>query len=69
MGRAAQVEAAGGQAAPAARRTPDLATLERVHAALLGQLGGTLPSAPVPVLGPAGYMARRTPGRHRRNAR
>jgi hypothetical protein len=56
MGRAAQDEAAGGQAAWAARTRPDPATLERVHAALLGQLGGAMPEAPPPQVGPSGYM-------------
>jgi hypothetical protein len=56
MERAAQDEAAGGQAAWAARTRPDPATLERVHAALLGQLGGVMPAVPAPLLGPSGYM-------------
>ncbi|HXL94264.1 MAG TPA: hypothetical protein VN969_35480 [Streptosporangiaceae bacterium] len=56
-------------AAFAAGNATDPATLRRVHAALLGQLGGTLPALPVQEGGPAypaGYLERRTftPLRH-----
>ena len=60
MERAAQAEAAGGQAALAARRRPDPATMERVRAALLYQLGGTMPAEPATVPGPPCHMDRRT---------
>jgi hypothetical protein len=59
MDRAAGNGAAGGQTVTAARTSTDRATLERVRAALLCQLGGTVPAAPAPRLGPAGYMDRR----------
>jgi hypothetical protein len=60
MERAARDEAAGRPAALRARSAADLTLLGRVHSALLGQLGGTLPMASEPVLGPVGYLARRT---------
>jgi hypothetical protein len=60
MGRAAQIEAAGGQAALAARTAPDLAIMDRVRAALLGQLGGTMPPRAAGVPGPPCHMDRRT---------
>jgi hypothetical protein len=44
MGRAAQEAAAERQAALAARYATDLATLDWVRTALLGQLGGTMPT-------------------------
>jgi hypothetical protein len=60
MGRAATDGAAGGQAAFAVETSTDPATLERVRAALLEQLGGELPAAPAywPA-GPAGHLDRR----------
>jgi len=60
MDRAAGDGAAGGRSAFAARGATDPATLERVHAALLGQLGGTMPSAVPPAIGPSGYLDQRT---------
>jgi hypothetical protein len=60
MGRAAQAEAAGGQAALAARGRPDPVTMARVRTALLGQLGGVMPAEPARVLGPSCHMDRRT---------
>jgi hypothetical protein len=45
MGRAAQEAAAERQAALAARYATDLATLEWVRTALLGQVGGTMPAS------------------------
>ncbi|HXL93799.1 MAG TPA: hypothetical protein VN969_33115 [Streptosporangiaceae bacterium] len=60
MGRAAQDAAAEGQAALEVPCATDLATLAWVRAEPLGQLGGVMPAAPVPVLGPVGYMDRCT---------
>jgi len=60
MNRAAEDGTAGWWPALAAECANDPVTLKRVAAALLGQLGGTMPAAPAPLIGPAGYLARRT---------
>jgi hypothetical protein len=60
MGMAAGDGAAGGQAALAARTSVDPATLGRVRAALLGQLGGALPVVPLQPAVSACYLDRRT---------
>jgi hypothetical protein len=60
MGRAAGKEAAGGQAALAGDCATDPVTLARVAAALLRQLGGTMPVPTAPALGPSIYLDRRT---------
>ena len=59
MGSAAREEAAGGQAARAARIDPVI--LERVRAALLRQLGGRLPA--LPACHPPGVQDVRLPRR------
>jgi hypothetical protein len=60
MVTAATGDADGGRVALAARCATDLATLGWVRAALLGQLGGVMPPVPPPLIGPAGYLDRRT---------
>ena len=52
--------AAERQAARAAECVTDPVTLERVAAALLTQLGGTMPAEPATVPGPPCHMDRRT---------
>jgi hypothetical protein len=60
MGRAAQDAAAKGQAGLGAHCATDLAALAWVLAALLGQLGGVMPTAPPLLLGSSAYMDWRT---------
>jgi hypothetical protein len=61
MRRAATGDAAGGQAALAAKRVTDPPIPGRVAVALPGQIGGTTPAAPEdePLCAPGGYLERR----------
>lgn len=73
MARAARGEAAGGQIVNRGRRTTDLATLRRVRAALLADLGGTMPATPSEPETSRAVLERRTltplkPLRHIRGA-
>ena len=71
MNWAATECAAGGQAVNRDRRTADLVTLRRVRAALLADLGGSMPARPPePETGSREGMERRTftPLRHARGS-